>query len=79
MIQSIYMRLITYQAKEAVDILLEKGELKITSSDDMKTYHHFDDAFGVNRFKEAYRYIIDRMHTRVCKDDYEEGIIDPIW
>ena len=74
------MKLITYQSKEAVDILLSTGELKITDTNQMKTYHFFDDAFGVNRFKEGYDYIINRMHKcLVDKSDYSSDIIAPIW
>lgn len=74
------MRLITYQSKEAVDILLTTGELKITDTKNMKTYHFFDDSFGVNRFKEGYEYIINRMHKYIKdKSDYNNDIIAPIW
>ena len=72
------MRLITYQNKEAVDILLSTGELKITKSEDMKTYHHFDN-FGVSSFKEVYEYMIDRMHKLINNDDLDDSIISPIW
>ena len=74
------MRLITYQSKEAVDILLSTGELKITDTNQMRTYHFFGDSFGVNRFKEGYDYIINRMH-KLIKDkyDYDSDIISPIW
>lgn len=74
------MKLITYQSKEALDILNMTGELKITDSSSMKTYHFFDDSFGVNRFKEGYDYIINRMNKYLKdKTDYEEGLIAPIW
>ena len=72
------MKLITYQSKEAVDILLSMGELKITKSEDMKTYHSFDN-WGANTFKEAYEYIKDRMHKHLNNDDLDEDIISPIW
>ena len=74
------MKLITYQSKEAVDILLSMGELKITDTNQMKTYRFFDDSFGINRFKEGYDYIINRMH-KLLKDssDYSSDIIAPIW
>ena len=74
------MKLITYQSKEAVDILLSMGELKITDTNNMKTYHFFDDSFGINRFKEGYDYIINRMHKYLKdKSDYSSDIIAPIW
>lgn len=74
------MKLISYQSKEAVDVLLSMGELKITDDSQRKTYHNFDDSFGVNRFKEAYEYIIDRMIKRIKdKSDYDSDIISPIW
>ena len=74
----IYMKLITYQNKKAVDILLTTGELKITKSEDMKTYHRFDN-FGVSSFKEVYEYINDRMHKLINNDDLDDKIISPIW
>ena len=74
------MRLITYQSKEAVDILLTTGELKVTDTNQMRTYHFFDDSFGANRFKEGYDYIINRMHKLIKdKSDYDSDIISPIW
>ena len=74
------MKLITYQSKEAVDILNMTGELKITDSNQMKTYHFFDDLFGGNRFKEGYDYIKDRMFKRLKdQSDYDPSVISPIW
>ena len=72
------MRLITYQNKEAIDILLNTGELKITKSEDMKTYHHFDN-FGVSSFKEVYEYITHSMKKLINSDDLDNDIISPIW
>ena len=74
------MRLITYQRKEAVDILLSTGELKITDTNNMLTYHFFDDCVGGNRFKEGYDYIFNRMNRYIKdKSDYTDDIISPIW
>ena len=74
------MKLITYQNKEAVDILLSTGELKITDINQMKTYHRFDCFDGSNRFKEGYDYIINRMKKLLKnQSDYSLDVIAPIW
>lgn len=73
-----HMRLITYQSKEAVDLLLSTGELKITRSEDMRTYHNFDN-FGVSSFKEVYDYMNNRMHKLINNSDFANDIISPIW
>ena len=58
---------------------LSRG-LKVTDTNQMRTYHFFDDSFGVNRFKEGYDYIINRMHKLIKdKSDYDSDIISPIW
>ena len=44
------MKLITYQSKEAVDILLSTGELKITDINQMKTYHLRQQIFSTFSF-----------------------------
>ncbi len=61
-------------------MLNSDGEFKITDTNQMKTYHFFDDSFGINRFKEGYDYIFNRM-KKYIKDqsDYSDDIIAPIW
>ena len=74
------MRIITYQAKEVIDILLKEGSYKVTDSKMMKTYISFkwrDDDF--NPFKEAYDYIINRMKKLIDNIDLDDDIIAPIW
>ena len=74
------MKIITYQAKEVIDILNGSSEYKVTSPNQMKTYNSFQwkyDSF--NPFKEVYDYISDRMKKNINSADFDDEIIAPIW
>lgn len=75
------MRIITFQRKEVLDLLLENGEYCLKDRANMRTFNHFTwkNGAGFNTFQEVYGYIMDRMKKRIDPIDYDESIVGPIW
>ena len=69
------MMLVTYQSKEAVEILQKTGELSLKEEDRKYTHLALDDDCVNHPFEYAYNYIINRMQIYPKDNDIKY----PLW